>query len=199
MTSRRHISVFLGAFRFSLGIVVTGVVTLLSVAALAEAQLTPFPPQPENLPWPTKIWSEGTPGTAVDATRLAAALDFTFTNPALDGTRGFLVVHRGRIVAERYAEGFGPDKKFISHSVAKFLLGTIAGLMTRDNLLDVNAPANVSQWQIITGDPRAAITLNNLLQMSSGLEWNENYVDLLSDLPRAMAGVCGATSREPPL
>ena len=84
----------------------------------------------------------------------------------------FVVLHKGEIVAERYDEGIHADTKLLSWSMAKSFTNAIVGLMVGDGLVDINAPLDISEWQ---NDNRKNITLNDLLQMQSGLEWNEDY------------------------
>ncbi len=84
----------------------------------------------------------------------------------------FVVLHNGGIVAERYDKGIDASTQLLSWSMAKSFLHALVGIMVRDSLIDVYAPMDIPQWQ---GDGRRDITLNDLLQMQSGLEWNENY------------------------
>ena len=84
----------------------------------------------------------------------------------------FVVLHKGGIVAERYDAGIGPSTRLLSWSMAKSFLHALTGIMVRDSLVDVYAPMDIPEWQ---ADGRKSITLNDLLQMQSGLEWNENY------------------------
>jgi CubicO group peptidase (beta-lactamase class C family) len=125
----------------------------------------------------------------VDRARLDALLDATFTEPqppTTVQTNELLVVHRGRIVAERYAAGFGPDGPQPSFSMAKSILHAAVGILVRDGRLDVAAPAAVPEWQT-PGDPRAALTLDALLHMTSGLRFCEDYVDdQASDVTRML-------------
>ncbi len=102
------------------------------------------------------------------------ALDQALTR-ARDGTHGegsnttaLLVVQDGRIVGEWYADGFGPDVPQRTWSVAKSLAGTVIGAAVQAGRADVSAPAAIPAWQT-PGDPRAAITLDNLMRMASGL------------------------------
>jgi CubicO group peptidase (beta-lactamase class C family) len=104
----------------------------------------------------------------------AAALETALTGALADtygtaNTTALVIVQDGRLVAERYAEGFGPDTPQRTWSVAKSLAGTLIGWAAhRMGGLDVNAPASVPEWSV-PGDPRAAITLDNLMRMASGL------------------------------
>jgi CubicO group peptidase (beta-lactamase class C family) len=142
--------------------------SFFSVAVPAKAyDLVPLPAQPVGTPWPTEQWSvEATPAA------LAAIVDEAFDNSVVPGTRAVVVIHRGVLVAERYAPGFAADQKFLSQSMAKSVLNTLVGLRVKDGALDVKARAPVAEWQ---GDERRHITLTNLLQMSSGLGFNEVY------------------------
>ena len=92
---------------------------------------------------------------------------------AYNGTPfAFVVLHKGIPVAERYREGIGRSTPLLSWSMAKSFTNALAGIMAGDGLVDVNAPMDISEWQ---GDGRKDITLNDLMQMQSGLEWNEDY------------------------
>ncbi len=83
-------------------------------------------------------------------------------------TTAVLVLQDGRIVKEEYAQGFGVDTPQRTWSVAKSLAGTIIGAAVQRGEADVNAPAAIPDWSR-EGDPRAAITLDNLMRMASGL------------------------------
>ena len=103
-----------------------------------------------------------------------AALDAVLTR-ARDGgygegsnTTAALVMQNDRMVAELYAPGFGPDTPQRTWSVAKSLAGTLIGAAVQRGEVDVNAPAAIPDWHH-TGDPRAVITLDQLMRMSSGL------------------------------
>ena len=84
----------------------------------------------------------------------------------------FVVLHRGGVVAECYDKGIDRDTKLLSWSMAKSFANALIGLMVKDSLLDIHAPMDIPEWQ---GDGRKAITLHDLMQMQSGLEWNEDY------------------------
>lgn len=147
----------------------------LALAGLAHADpaalLAPLPPQPAAVPWPTREWPAGEPGAAVDRGELARRIDALFVPRSPTGvpdTRALLIVEGGRIVTERYAEGFGPETRFPSWSMAKSVTHALVGILVRDGRLDPAAAADVAEWRA-DGDPRAAITLGQLLQMTSGL------------------------------
>ena len=84
----------------------------------------------------------------------------------------FVVLHKGQIVAERYREGISADTQLLSWSMAKSFVNALIGIMVKDGMLDISAPMDIPEWQ---NDGRKNITLKDLMQMQSGLKWNENY------------------------
>jgi CubicO group peptidase (beta-lactamase class C family) len=108
------------------------------------------------------------PDSAVSGEALRGAIDPIFADSDMGETRALLVLHNGRMVAERYAPGYGPDTKLLSWSVGKTVTAVLVGLMVSDGRLALDSPAPVPAWAQ-TGDPRGAITLRELLSMSSGL------------------------------
>jgi CubicO group peptidase (beta-lactamase class C family) len=85
-----------------------------------------------------------------------------------------IVVHKGEVVHETYGPDTGPDTTLISWSTGKSVTHALVGIAVRDGLLDLDAPAPVPEW---AGDARSAITLRQLLHMTSGLRFVEDYVD----------------------
>jgi CubicO group peptidase (beta-lactamase class C family) len=121
---------------------------------------------PAETPWPAgeQIW-EG--ASDIDRLALDAALAAYVNRP---GTRGVVVVHRGELVGERYAPGFGPYVPQRSWSVAKSITATLAGLVVDRGLLRLDARPPIPAW---ARDDRRAITVRQLLNMSSGLKQNQ--------------------------
>ena len=146
-------------------------VTLLRGKKAAEFQAEKYPlaPEPESADGPGALF----PGDSAVSARLAPIAQALVDDHAYNGTPfAFLVLHEGKLVAERYREGLSADTRFLSWSMAKSFTNALVGIMVGDGLVDVYAPTGIPEWQ---GDARKAITLNNLLQMQSGLEWNEDY------------------------
>lgn len=83
-------------------------------------------------------------------------------------TTGVVVLQNGQRVAESYAEGFGPNTPQRTWSVAKSIAGTLIGAAVQRGEVKVSDRAGIDNWQQ-AGDPRAAITIENLMRMSSGL------------------------------
>lgn len=141
------------------------------------AALPELPNQLAGVPWPTDDWPQGSLAEPVRR-RVDTLLDDAFSaaeHPRLGETHAVLVVQGGRIVAERYAAGFSPASTFPSWSKAKSITHALVGLAAAAGKLDIHAPADVPEWQA-DGDPRRAITLDQLLRMSSGLDFVEVYV-----------------------
>lgn len=148
-------------------------------------------------------WAEGFAGTPgaldrIDYASLDASLDAAMADGAA-ATRALLVVVDGRLVAERYGEGFGPETPFLSWSMAKSVTATLIGAAVQRGLIDIAAPVPVSEW---AGDARrAALTWDDLLRMQSGLAFKEDYGDPFSDVSRMLfdAHSAGAVAARKPL
>ncbi len=143
-------------------------VTLLRGKKAAELQAEKYPLAPE---------AEGPdclePGDSALTARLAPIAKALVDDHAYNGTPfAFVVLHEGKVVAERYREGLSARTRLLSWSMAKSFTNALVGVMTGDGMVDIYAPTGIPEWQ---GDERAAITLNDLMQMQSGLEWNEDY------------------------
>jgi CubicO group peptidase (beta-lactamase class C family) len=144
----------------------------LPLPALADPALVPLPPQTAGVPWPTKAWPTGDPEPGVDRAALAASIDRLFAprgRAGLPDTRAVLAIHRGRIVAARYAEAFGAGSRFLSWSMAKTVTQALVGILVRQGRLTVDQPTGVVAWQR-EGDPRRALTVRHLLHMTAGLD-----------------------------
>jgi CubicO group peptidase (beta-lactamase class C family) len=108
----------------------------------------------------------------VDRAKLDAAADAAFADPAAM-TAAFLVVHKGRIVAERYAPGITAQTQLESWSMGKSLAATLFALLVKDGTYSLEQPAPVPLWRN-PGDPRGAIRNVDLLRMSAGLKFLGN-------------------------
>jgi CubicO group peptidase (beta-lactamase class C family) len=104
--------------------------------------------------------------------QLARQIDDLFTMPGLGETRAVVVMANGKLAAERYGPGYDENTRFISWSMAKTVTGVLIGMLVSDGLLALDEPAPVPLWQR-PGDPRAEITIRELLQMRSGLRHTE--------------------------
>jgi len=130
-------------------------------------------PDPETTPWPMgDADAHHDPFPAeVDLDRFQAALDWAMAQEE-HNTRALLVVYKGKILGERYAEGFGPNTPQISWSQGKSIAAALMGAAIQAGHLDVGLddPAPVPEWRG-EGDPRRDIRIRDLLNMSSGLDF----------------------------
>jgi CubicO group peptidase (beta-lactamase class C family) len=105
----------------------------------------------------------------IDSTHVKKAVDLAFADPdAL--TAAFIVVHKGRIVAERYMSGITKDTQLESWSMGKSLTATLFALLVKEGVYRVEERAPVPEWRE-PGDSRGAIRIADLLHMSSGLKF----------------------------
>ena len=143
------------------------------------AVLPPPAPVDPNQPWPV-----GEAITAEKQPTLEAVLDTWFQNPDPDNprrTRAILVVKDGQLIAERYAPGYSKETRFQGWSMTKSVANALLGVLVQQGELDIHAPAPVPEWRS-PDDPRSVITTDQLIRMSSGLEFSEDYGDLGSDV-----------------
>ncbi|MEY9881400.1 serine hydrolase domain-containing protein [Bradyrhizobium sp. USDA 329] len=102
---------------------------------------------------------------------LAAALDRAFTEPAQPPyrrTRAVVVMKAGRIIAERYVDGIGPETPLLGFSMTKSVISALTGVLVRQGKLKLDGPAPVAAWKD-PDDPRHAITVDQLLRHTAGL------------------------------
>ena len=153
--------------------------------------LPPLPSQPTGVEWPTQAWPRGELPASLAATPFADLLEQAFAAPStelLAQTHALVIVQGGRLVCERYNQGFGPDATYPSWSMAKSITHALVGLAVGEGRLDVHEPADAPEWRA-PGDPRGAVTLDQLLRMSSGLQWIEEYLpDRPSDVIAMLFG-----------
>ena len=97
-------------------------------------------------------------------------------------TRAVLVIYKDQIIAERYLEGFSKETKLLGWSMTKSITNSILGVLEKQGKINVNQDHLFKEWE---NDERSKITLNNLLQMNSGLEWLEDY-NTISDVTKML-------------
>jgi CubicO group peptidase (beta-lactamase class C family) len=140
----------------------------------SSGSLLPLPSQPAGVPWPTHEWPRAELDARVDRAALEKLLDHAFADPEpddLERTHGVVIVQRGAIVAERHAADAAPDQAFRSWSIAKSITNALIGILVRQGRLDVAKPTPVKEWS--PEDPRARITIDQMLRMVDGLRFRE--------------------------
>ncbi len=108
--------------------------------------------------------------------KLEAALDHVIVEPVQPPYRrvkAIVILHNGKLVAERYAPGYSADTPILGYSLAKSVTNALIGILVRQKKLSVEQLAPVQEWQN-PSDPRRAITIDQLMRMSSGLAIEES-------------------------
>ncbi|MDC0719122.1 serine hydrolase domain-containing protein [Nannocystis bainbridge] len=131
---------------------------------------------PTGVTWPAADWPEA----LVRGPTADAADDYLFTLTGRDEDRkgirtdGVVIVHRGRIVYERYARGYARHNRHLAWSVSKSFLNAMVGvgvgrgaLTVDDSICDHYDP----------GPELCDVTVGDLLDWGSGIDWNEGYED----------------------
>ncbi|MGI9544297.1 MAG: serine hydrolase domain-containing protein [Cyclobacteriaceae bacterium] len=170
-------------FRPGLGCTLVGDQDSLSLVTINKT-----PPEHANQRWPTgNFGAEANSSERYESDKLDNALDRAFDEPDpdhLQGTRAVLVINQGKIVAERYADGFTKNTPLLGWSMTKSVTNALLGILVQNNLLSLDEDHLFQEWSD-EDDPRSKITLDNLLRMSSGLRWDERYSGL-SDATRML-------------
>ncbi|MBD3267773.1 serine hydrolase [bacterium] len=136
---------------------------------------SPKPEQPDTLPWPTgDVLRHG--NHEFDRERVENVVNQAFKEEdekRPKHTRAVLVVHNGDLILERYAPQFDKDTQFNGWSLTKSVINALYGVLAKEGKIDPLDPAPVPEWKE-KGDPRQSITLNHLLRMTSGLDFDKD-------------------------
>ncbi|PWK72765.1 serine hydrolase [Aminobacter sp. AP02] len=145
---------------------------------LRAAALGPIPPAPAANG--DALWPEGERVEASQEPAINAILD----DAALAGPnmRAIVVVQNGRIVGERYGEGFSAATPLLGWSMTKTVTAAIIGTLVGEGKMSTDRTGLFEPWK---ADGRMAISLADLMAMSSGLEFNEDYGDV-TDVTRML-------------
>ena len=162
----------------------------LPAAELAQSPGPDMPPAADDdLPL-------AAPGPGVDGGKLNAALDWAFSEPDPDKrrrTRAVVVMHEGSVIAQRYAPGFSADTPMQGWSMTKCVTGALVGVLVQDGMLAIDGDALLPEWRA-PGDTRAQITLDQLLRMTSGLQFQESYSGPIEDVLEMLFATADAAS-----
>ncbi|WP_420322526.1 serine hydrolase domain-containing protein [Flagellimonas sp.] len=144
----------------------------------------PFRNQPmDTIPYP---YGQANPKDSifddVDMGQLDKAVAMAFGNPEIQKTRTLLILYKGHLLKEKYVDGFTKDTPILGWSMTKSVLATCYGILEHQGKLEMDWPAPITEWE---KDDRKNITLNHLLRMQSGLEWDEDY-SKISDVTRML-------------
>ncbi|NOD31876.1 MULTISPECIES: serine hydrolase domain-containing protein [Ruegeria] len=133
-------------------------------------------------PAPAGLWPTGNDVAQSQDPKIQAVLsDDTLLG---EGYRAVVVVQGGRIVAERYAEGFDADTPLLGWSMTKTVTAGLIGTLINAGQMNVSDTL-VDSFPEWAEDARRDITVADMLAMTSGLQWNEEYGDV-SDVTRML-------------
>jgi len=111
----------------------------------------------------------------VNFKQLNKAFTYAFEEKALDSprnTRAALVIYKGKLLKEQYGKGISNETPLLGWSMTKSVINALCGILVKEGVLNLEETINFEEWQV---DKRANITLNQLLQMNSGLYFKEDY------------------------
>ncbi len=122
----------------------------------------------------TAPWPAGDTVNTISA-NTQSALDRLLLRDEVEGydTRALLLVRNGEVIAESYGEGFHAGTRHLGWSMGKSLTAMLLGSLEYRGKID---PLETNLFAAWSGDERSAISMENLLQMSSGLAFNETYL-----------------------
>ena len=127
-------------------------------------------------------------GNAVSELPLGVALPIS--SQAIDAymqqqrTAGIVVLHKGQLRLERYGLGFSQEGKWTSFSVAKSFTSTLVGAAIKDGFIKSINDKVTDYIPSMLGSAYDDVTIEQLLTMTSGVLWNEDYSDPNSDVSR---------------
>lgn len=126
------------------------------------------------------LWPEGERIEASQDPLIAKLLDdAALTGP---GLRAVVVVKNGRVIAERYGAGFSAKTPLLGWSMTKTVNAAIVGTLVKDGKMIFTDKGLFGPWK---ADGRSTISLADMMAMSSGLEFNEDYGDV-ADVTRML-------------
>ena len=150
------------------------VILICTLCLPAAAQdLFPLQPHPDGLEWPTEDWDVANmpEDTAASVNALITAAMASEMADPVGETRAVIVIHKGRLVAETYRDGFGPETKQVSWSMAKSITQALVGRAVHLGLIDdIDAPMPTP---FAPDDPRNVITWRQWLNMTDGLDYKD--------------------------
>ena len=132
---------------------------------------------PKNMPFPYgDLPQKDTVFTNIDYLNLDKAISNAFTEDAdIKKTRSVLVVYKNQIIGEQYKEPFDKNSIFLGWSMAKSITSGVLGVLEQQGKIKIDQSNLFEEWK---NDDRKNITIRNLLNMNSGLEWEEDYTKI---------------------
>lgn len=134
--------------------------------------IEPLGYHPDTIAWPMGNLIPDSV-TGIDKENLSEITKKLIEDNAYNGNAfAFIVLHKGIPVAESYKPQFSAKTRFQSWSMAKSFTNALMGRMVMEGRMDISKETGLPEWQ---NDERRQITINHLMQMQTGLQWNEDY------------------------
>lgn len=153
---------------------------LFLATALVLAQPAGAAECPDRPTWPTEDWPDARAETAAArAAQIQALEDYAFKLEGKDEERkgvrtdGVVIIHQGRVVYERYGRGFDAGKRHLSWSVSKSFTSALVGIAVERGALKLDD--SICEYVKAKRQDNCAITVRNLMEFASGLDWREDY------------------------
>ena len=164
-------STYKSIFRDGIGCTLVESLTEAEIRAQYLGDLTPPPPLDPAVPWPVGegFFPENAPA-GIDLECVARVSAEQFADD-LYNPRGIVVVYKGQLVFEEYAQGITKANRLLGWSATKSVTQSLVGVLAGEGRISVTAPARVSEWYETPGDARQNITVDMMLRMSSGTVW----------------------------
>jgi len=175
-----HVPTMRAIFREGIGCIILPPDQTLAEADRLPELTMPYPPgNPSQIPWPDGDLVEERPlSQSVNAAALQRASDWAFDRPTPEQkTISLMVVYKGDIIHERYAEGFDMTTRTRTWSTAKSIATTLIGMLVDEGRLELDGSLGFEWLPEASSpetDPRNAITLRHALNMSTGLQSMDN-------------------------
>ncbi|MEM7147883.1 MAG: serine hydrolase [Verrucomicrobiota bacterium] len=155
----------------------------------SSSSTSPSPDTPQSFspanPSRDQLWPRGNQVEIPHLPALEAVVAEAFAEPNPEKprrTRALIIARNGRIIAERYGPNFDVSSRLPGWSMTKSVINALVGILIHQNKLTLEDASLLPEWTTTPDDPRADITLDQLLRMSSGLEFDETYSNPLSDV-----------------
>ncbi len=129
----------------------------------------------DTILWPKGDILPAEKPAGVNYDRLNELIDTCFDAPGSElfkQTLSVAVVYDNQLIAEKYLEGYNSETMFHGWSMTKSITGALAGILNDQGKLNVEEPAGFEEW---SNDERKNILVKDIIHMSSGLDWYENY------------------------
>ncbi|MEM9705212.1 MAG: serine hydrolase, partial [Pseudomonadota bacterium] len=118
--------------------------------------------------------ADGAGSTGLNAGAVNEAVELAFANP-MQFTNALLVVHKGKVIVERYREPYDRQTQFESWSMGKSVAASLTGVAEKAGAIDLDESDLFEEWRADANDDRRSIRVRDILNMASGLEFTGSF------------------------